>query len=241
MTSATGEEGRTMAPRWAWFGDLLGRVGIVLLFTLAASEKAKIIYETILDWSASSSDFEVLRLLSEVANLAFLILIVATAAVRLKPLRSAEGIEPRVTALAGTFAMVFLIMIPPTIPLSPAFKVFALCLTVVGFTLSAYVLFWLGRSFSIMAEARRLVTAGPYAIVRHPLYSVEEIAVLGVLLLHLSLPAVLLVAVQWSLQLRRMHNEERVLTRAFPDYGDYAAKTPRFFPRLAAWPARKTA
>ena len=229
------------APRWAWLGDMLGRAGIIILFTLAASAKFQLIYKSIGDWSASSPDFEMLRLLSEIANLAFLLLIVATTVVRLKPLRTAEGIEPRITALAGTFAMVFLVLIPSTIPLSPAFKVFALCLILTGFSLAAYVLYWLGRSFSIMAEARRLVTAGPYAIVRHPLYCVEEIAVIGVLLLHLSLPAVLLVAMQWALQMRRMHNEERVLAQAFPDYGDYAAKTPKFIPRLAAWPARKPA
>jgi len=229
------------APRWTWAGDLLGRAGIIALFTLAASAKSRIIYEAIRDWSASSPDFEMLRLLSEMANLAFLILIVATAAVRLKPLRSADGIEPRVTAMAGTFAMVLLILITPTIELPPAFKVLALCLTVIGFSLSAYVLYWLGRSFSIMAEARRLVTAGPYAIVRHPLYVVEEIAVLGVLLFNLSPLAVLLVAVQWALQMRRMHNEERVLAQAFPDYAAYAARTPKFIPRLPAWPARKPA
>ncbi|MBC8036810.1 MAG: isoprenylcysteine carboxylmethyltransferase family protein [Rhizobiales bacterium] len=229
------------APQWAWAGDLLGRIGIVVLFASAASAKTQIIYRAVRDWFASSPDFEMLPLLSEVANLAFLILIVTTTIVRLKPLRSAEGIEPRVTALAGTFAMVFLVLLPPAIPLLPPFKVFALCLMMIGFSLSAYVLYWLGRSFSIMAEARRLVTSGPYAVVRHPLYVVEEIAVLGVLLLNLSLPAVLLVAAHWALQLRRMHNEERVLAQAFPEYADYAAKTPKFIPRLAAWPARKPA
>jgi protein-S-isoprenylcysteine O-methyltransferase Ste14 len=44
-------------------------------------------------------------------------------------------------------------------------------LIVVGHLLAVYALAWLGRSFSIMAEARRLVTDGPYAVVRHPLYS----------------------------------------------------------------------
>ncbi len=228
-----------MTPRWTWAGDLIGRLGIVVLFTTAASIKSQAIYKALQDWPASSADFEWLRLLSEVANLAFLILIVATTVVRLKPLGSAGGFEPRITALAGTFAMVFLTLIPSTIPLPPALKVFALLLTVAGFSLSAYVLYWLGRSFSIMAEARRLVTAGPYAIVRHPLYVAEEIAVLGVLLLNLSLPGVLLVAAQWGLQLRRMHNEERVLSKAFCDYAAYAARTPRFIPRLAALRARK--
>jgi len=228
-------------PRWTWAGDLFGRAGIIVLFTMTASAKAQIVYRALVGWWTSSPDFEMLRLLSEIANLAFVILIIATTAVRLQPLRCADGIEPRITALAGTFAMVLLVLIPSSISLPPPLKVFALGLTVIGFSLSAYVLYWLGRSFSIMAEARRLVTGGPYAVVRHPLYCVEEIAVIGVLLLNFSLPAVLLVAVQWALQMRRMHNEERVLAQAFPDYAAYAAKTPKFIPRLAAWPARKPA
>jgi protein-S-isoprenylcysteine O-methyltransferase Ste14 len=91
---------------------------------------------------------------------------------------------------------------------------------------------WLGRSFSIMAEARGLVTRGPYAIVRHPLYVAEEIAVIGMVLLNWSLLAVLLACAQWALQLRRMRHEEEVLETAFPDYASYAARTPRWLPAL---------
>jgi protein-S-isoprenylcysteine O-methyltransferase Ste14 len=32
------------------------------------------------------------------------------------------------------------------------------------------------------------------------------------------------------LQFRRMHNEEEVLLSAFPEYFDYAARTPRIIP-----------
>ena len=230
-----------MTPRWTLGGDLLGRIGIVAVFTLSASAKFQSVIKDIQEWSSASPDFDILRLFSEMASLAFLALVVSTTIMRLKPLRSAEGIEPRFMALAGTFATVLVTLIPSTIPLSPALKIFALCLTATGFSLAAYVLYWLGRSFSIMAEARRLVTAGPYGIVRHPLYSVEEIAVIGILLLNLSLPAVLLIAVQWSIQMRRMHHEERVLSQAFPEYVDYAARTPKFLPRLTAVPARKPA
>jgi protein-S-isoprenylcysteine O-methyltransferase Ste14 len=241
MTHATSEAGRAMTPRWTWAGDLLGRIGIVVVFTLSASAKLRAVVKDIQEWSSASPDFDILRLFSGMACLAFLALVVSTTVMRLKPLRSAEGIEPRAMALAGTFATVLVTLIPSTIPLLPALKIFALCLTATGFSLAAYVLYWLGRSFSIMAEARRLVTAGPYGIVRHPLYSVEEIAVIGILLLNLSLPAVLLIAVQWTIQMRRMHHEERVLSQTFPEYADYAARTPKFLPRLTTALARKPA
>jgi protein-S-isoprenylcysteine O-methyltransferase Ste14 len=92
-----------------------------------------------------------------------------------------------------------------------------------------------------MAEARRLVTAGPYRFVRHPLYVVEEIAIIGTLVLNLSLPAALLIAVQWAFQLRRMHHEELVLGKAFPEYAGYAARTPKVLPRFKAIQAQKPA
>ncbi|HUR43942.1 MAG TPA: isoprenylcysteine carboxylmethyltransferase family protein [Aestuariivirga sp.] len=238
---ATGEVIRMKLPQWTWVSDLLGRIGIVVFFAQGAAAKSQAIYQSLVAWWAASPAFEPLHLLSEMACLAFLLLVVATTIVRLKPLRSAEGLEPRLTALAGTFAMVFLVLLPPTITLPSEIKVLALCLTLTGFSLSAYVLYWLGRSFSIMAEARRLVTGGPYALVRHPLYVVEEIAVIGVLLLNLSLPAILLIGFQWMMQLRRMRHEERVLAQAFPEYEAYAAVTPRILPRLFARPVRKLA
>jgi len=38
--------------------------------------------------------------------------------------------------------------------------------------------------------------------------------------------------VQWLFQLRRMTNEETVLRAAFPEYADYARRTPKVVPRL---------
>jgi protein-S-isoprenylcysteine O-methyltransferase Ste14 len=51
-----------------------------------------------------------------------------------------------------------------------------------GNALAVLVPVQLGRSFSIMAEARRLVTSGVYRWVRHPLYLAEELAVIGIVL-----------------------------------------------------------
>ncbi len=97
--------------------------------------------------------------------------------------------------------------------------------------LCVYVLRRLGRSFSIMAEARVLVTDGPYALIRHPLYVVEEIGVVGVFIQLASWPAAMLFMTHFVFQLQRMRNEERVLTRAFPrQYRTYAVRTARLIP-----------
>ena len=88
----------------------------------------------------------------------------------------------------------------------------------------------LGRSISILPQARRLVTWGPYALVRHPLYLGEIVAIIGVALQYLSTWALLLVGLQFAFQLLRIENEERVLVQVFPEYADYVARTARLVP-----------
>jgi protein-S-isoprenylcysteine O-methyltransferase Ste14 len=78
-----------------------------------------------------------------------------------------------------------------------------------------------------MAETRQLVTSGPYRFVRHPLYLAEEIAIFGVFVQFASLWTAILFAAHIAVQLRRMHNEESVLTASFPEYAAYRRKTAR--------------
>jgi diacylglycerol kinase len=101
-----------------------------------------------------------------------------------------------------------------------------------GNYLCVVALLHLGRSISIMAEARKLVTGGPYAVVRHPLYLAEQIAIVGVFLQFLSWQAALILLLHFVFQVRRMINEERVLADSFAEYGDYAERTSRLIPGI---------
>jgi protein-S-isoprenylcysteine O-methyltransferase Ste14 len=83
-----------------------------------------------------------------------------------------------------------------------------------------------------MAETRQLVTTGPYRFVRHPLYLAEEIAMVGVFVQFASVYTALLLAAQIAFQLRRMHNEELVLTASFPEYAAYQRHTARLVPGI---------
>ena len=88
------------------------------------------------------------------------------------------------------------------------------------------------RSFSLMAEARRLVTDGPYAYIRHPLYLGEAAAMLGLMLQFVSPLALGIAAVQLAFQLERMKNEEQILSEMFPEYSAYMQRTARLVPGL---------
>lgn len=91
----------------------------------------------------------------------------------------------------------------------------------------------LGRCFGVLPEARGLVTRGPYSLVRHPVYLGELAACAGLTIAALNAFNVICFAVLCAAQRVRMGMEERALEREFPEYGRYAARTPRLIP----WPA----
>ncbi|MBN1944877.1 MAG: isoprenylcysteine carboxylmethyltransferase family protein [Bradymonadales bacterium] len=82
---------------------------------------------------------------------------------------------------------------------------------------------WAGRTVETFAE-QRVISTGPYALVRHPMY-------VGVLALYLATPVAL--ASWWALLpmltivpmfVIRIRNEEEVLVRELPGYQEYRQK-----------------
>ena len=101
----------------------------------------------------------------------------------------------------------------------------------IGLAYSVWGLAYLRRSFSIIPEARRLVTGGPYALSRHPVYLGEVIAALGINLATAGWLGALAVLYFIICELLRIRWEEGVLSRTFPaEYPDYARRVPRYAP-----------
>lgn len=213
--------------------DLIGRAVLLAIFACIAAIKAKAAFAFVWNWPSSGIIQNALDFGSQLAGIAFMMLVIFMTLIRLKPLHTAQGWEPRFSAFMGTFLTILLPFLPQT-KVPPALQIISIALVICGFSLSIWVLRWLGRSLSVTAQARRLIIHGPYAIVRHPLYLTEEIAVAGLILNHFSLEGMLLGAIQWAFQLRRMTNEERVLRSTFPEYANYEMNTPKLIPRPLA-------
>jgi protein-S-isoprenylcysteine O-methyltransferase Ste14 len=98
--------------------------------------------------------------------------------------------------------------------------------------------FLLAKSWPVLYAAQkegRLATEGPYARVRHPQYDGFVIIMLGFLLMWPTLLTVLMFPVLLLMYARLATNEEREVRAQFgEEWERYAARTPRFVPRLRA-------
>ncbi|MDB5366080.1 MAG: Isoprenylcysteine carboxyl methyltransferase [Rhodospirillales bacterium] len=149
--------------------------------------------------------------------------------IRPRPIQRKRGIFPTVLAFVSTYVVWLLPLLPPAQP-NPPLQTVSASLLLVGSLAMIYVIVHLGRSFSIVPQARKLVTSGPYAVVRHPLYLAEEIAILGAALQYAWWASVPFLVVHTTLQIRRMYYEEDLLRSSFPDYADYARHRSRVIP-----------
>jgi protein-S-isoprenylcysteine O-methyltransferase Ste14 len=104
-----------------------------------------------------------------------------------------------------------------------------------SYTLIIWALLTLRRSFSVLPEARKLVTSGPYHYIRHPLYAGYFVSYVCFALPRIGFLAIVVCAAGIGCEVWRGLQEEKILRGAFPDYDAYARRTPRFFPRLSAF------
>ena len=171
----------------------------------------------------------VLSLASKLAYLAFVAMLIVFFAIRYIPQASASGLYPRFAALAGTFLSLGYVLLPPQEVSTPLY-VISLLLMVAGFVVATWATLSLGRSISIVPQARQLVTTGAYSFVRHPLYLGEMAAAAGIALQYSARWALLLFVLQCAFQFWRIKNEERLLLEVFPAYAKYATRVARLVP-----------
>lgn len=152
--------------------------------------------------------------------------------VRLRAKGQFPGVFPALASLLGSFLPLGLLFFPARTDLPDGVVIVSSLMILGGNLLTTWAICVLGRSFSILPECRRLVTSGPYRIVRHPLYLTESISTIGAMIHFLSPGACALVAVQIGFQFVRMHYEEKLLAAMFADYAAYRQRTARIIPFL---------
>jgi protein-S-isoprenylcysteine O-methyltransferase Ste14 len=121
-------------------------------------------------------------------------------------------------------------------PQKPAFAVAGLLLTMLGCAFAIWARLTLGSNWSSMPDVKQsheLVTTGPYALVRHPIYSGLLLALAGSVAASGVGGIVLvwaLLAISYALKFRQ---EERLMMETFPDaYPEYRKRIKAIIPGI---------
>jgi len=105
-------------------------------------------------------------------------------------------------------------------------------LSLLGLWIVLWAAVYLGRSFSVLIEVRKVVMDGPYRQVRHPMYLGYLCFFTGFALVNFSLAYFLLVPAHIALLLYRARLEEARLAESSPEYREYQKHTGFIFPKF---------
>jgi protein-S-isoprenylcysteine O-methyltransferase Ste14 len=140
----------------------------------------------------------------------------------------ADGLLPRIAAFVGTYMPWSIAFFGKTNQALPNLASTACVLT--GMVMMLVTIRHLGKSFSLVPQARSVVQTGPYRWIKHPLYLAEEIAILGVVLQYLTPVTVTIFILHFGIQVCRILYEEDLLRRTCPEYSSYEATRWRLIP-----------
>jgi protein-S-isoprenylcysteine O-methyltransferase Ste14 len=220
-----------------WADLLFGRTlpalffGLFLVFQLIVVASAS---SRVFSGKATADDY--LALLNRVLRLAFFTMLVVMYVVRLPSQKADRRPLVILVSLIGTFAILATSYLP-AVPRGPGAVLLSDILITFGMAWAVWGLAYLRRSFSIIPEARKLVTGGPYALSRNPLYFGEGIASVGVMLPVFGPWQALLLVIFIASQALRISWEQKVLLEAFGDeFRSYLRRVPVLVP---FWPVRR--
>jgi protein-S-isoprenylcysteine O-methyltransferase len=158
-----------------------------------------------------------------------LLLVWVIAALSTKRTVRAEAASSRVGHIL-TFAAAFALLFSPTVrvgplawrivPLSESVGMGGLILTIVGIAFAIWARFYLGGNWSAIVaikQQHRLIQSGPYAIVRHPIYTGLVLGALGTALVVGEFGAFLAVVIVFAGWQAKAAQEESFLRTEFGD------------------------
>jgi protein-S-isoprenylcysteine O-methyltransferase Ste14 len=111
-----------------------------------------------------------------------------------------------------------------------------LFITVAGLLFATWARVTLGRNWSGIVTVKQnheLIRTGPYALVRHPIYTGVVFAIFGTAIFDGKIRAIILLAVVLSILIHKMKIEEQFMTEQFgSEYTSYRRSTKALFPLI---------
>ena len=175
-----------------------------------------------------------LVLMHHVLSVCFCALIIFLYFIRRPAILTGRSFVTNSIAIVASFGPFFTLLFlgKPSLTTQGMLLVADLIITI-GMVLSIYSIYSLGKSFSIIPQARKLVQSGPYRLVRHPIYLGELISIFGVILTGLTIPKLIMYLLLIGCQVYRALQEEKLLAGVFPqEYEEYSSRTARFIPGI---------
>jgi len=176
---------------------------------------------------------DILAEINALLLMSFYVFVASAYLQRTSPKRSSQSWKDNAAAMASTFLTAPLLVICSTDVSSPFYLVLTgSVIAIAGLAFAVYSLISLGSNFSIIPQAREVVTRGPYKYLRHPLYLGEIVAIVGFVLAHVTLATIGILGMLILLQVYRASREEKILSSIDPNYEDYVSKTFSFVPGI---------
>ena len=126
----------------------------------------------------------------------------------------------------------------PLLPQRPLTYGVGLALVMLGLAFTVWARLHLGRNWSgtvTLKEGHELIRSGPYAYVRHPIYTGLLVALLGSAVACGELRAMIGLSVVAGAFIRKLRIEERFMRAIFPgQYPRYCTEVPALIPFTAA-------
>lgn len=173
---------------------------------------------------------------------------------RYEPQRNSRSWKPRywLTILLFTALLILQPLLLPWLglrlyrPWGQWMIALGIVLFIASLALQVWARLHLGRFYAERADIQpghQVVSSGPYAYVRHPLFLSYFLFAIGALMIAPSILMVLGVLYTFIDFSQAAKRDEQIMLDNVPDYADYMERTPRFIPRLVSrstHPARKT-
>lgn len=122
------------------------------------------------------------------------------------------------------------------VPNQPVYLWIGLLMTIAGVAFAIWARVTLGRNWSgtvTVKQNHELIRTGPYALVRHPIYTGITFAVAGSVIFGGDIGSLLVIPAIFSALIPKMMIEERFMTEQFgSEYTDYRQRTKALVPFL---------